>query len=175
MKKEILVMKDVKFLGQQCCVELQWTKISVDENDKILDKENQRIAISLDGVEGSDATKTFEKFIPHIILAQKKEIADLIKINSDLSGEVRAHKKDKSEIAEQKDDLIKQKEVFLAENDRLRKTLEAVSFVNEKIFKENEVLKAANETILKEHVVLDENIATLNKEIEDLKKTKKTK
>lgn len=169
MKKEILVMKDVKFLGQQCAIELQWSKRLVDENDTVLDKENQRCAISLDGIDGSDATETFKKYIPLIVLEQAKKIGELESLVGNISKEC-AHKvsiaqKEASDKMILHTELLNAKDALKAHEDNLTMAKE----INDEIYAENKRLKEEKEALLKDMVMLDENIVSLNTEILRLK------
>lgn len=172
-------MKDVKFLGQQCAIELQWSKRLVDENDTVLDKENQRIAIALDGIDGSDATETFKKYIPLIVLEQAKKIGELETLVGNISKEC-AHKvsiaqKESSDKMILHTELLNAKDALKAHEDNLTMAKE----INDEIYAENKVLKAEKEklkaekeALLKDMVRLDENIVTLNAQIVALKKGK---
>lgn len=166
MKKEIYVMKDVKFLGQQCAVELQWSKRLVDENDKILDKENQRIAIALDGAEGSDATKEFEKYIPQIILDQGKEIGRLNDVINAISKECAEKVRVSKKATKDKEDLESE---LLTTKDKLNKhenNLPVIKAIYEENQKLKEELKRSDELIDK----LEQKIQTLKSETTLIKK-----
>jgi hypothetical protein len=174
MKKEIMVIKDCKLIGLANTLEIQWSKRTVDENDKLLEKENVRGTIDLESaqVEGSDASERLKKFIPELVLEQAKQIGDLQAQINAISKEC-AHKvsiatKESSDKMILHTELLNAKEALKAheENFNIAKS------INDEIYAENKKLKEANEKILKDMVKLDENIISLNAQIVALKKGK---
>ncbi len=174
MKKEIMVIKDCKFVALANALEIQWSKRSIDENDKILDKENHRGTIDLEmaQVEGSDASERLKKFIPELVIQQAKEIGDLQAqinaISKECSQKVSIAQKESSEKMILATELLTAKESLIAheENFKIAKS------INDEIYAENQKLKAEKEKLLADMVKLDENIINLNAQILALKKVK---
>ena len=174
MKKEIMVIKDCKFIGLANTLEIQWSKRTVDENENILDKENVRGTIDLEmaQVEGSDASERLKKFIPELNLAILKENGELNERINAMSKEC-AHKvKIATKESSEKLIAVTENKSLKEENEFLKKENTALNLANEDIHKKNAVLFAANERLIKEAVILDENIVNLNAQILASKKAK---
>jgi len=145
MKKEIMVIKDVKFLGLENSIEYQWIKHLLDDNDKVFEKVNVRGSICLDKPQNLDAEehlkKQMEGLIPALVFEQQKEIGRLNDVINAMSGEVRTHKKDKK----QKDEIISILAVERTnlENDKLDLATKKMILETEKLNlkEENERLK----------------------------------
>lgn len=174
MKKEIMVIKDCKFVGLSNTLEIQWSKRLIDENDEILDKENVRGTIDLEMAqkEGSDASEMLLKFMPELNLAILKENGELQAqinaISKECAQKVSIAQKESSEKMILQTELLTHKETIKAheENFQMAKT------INDEIYAENQKLKADKEKLLADMVKLDENIVNLNAQIVASKKGK---
>lgn len=168
MKKEIMVIKDCRFLGLYNSLEIQWSKRLVDENNKILDKENVRSTIDLEcaKIEGSNAKETLEKFIPTLVIAQAEEIGNL-------QSQINAISKECAEKVSVSKKAIKDKEdlegELLITKDKLNKhenNLPVIKAIYDENQKLKEELKRSVELIDK----LEQKIQTLKSETTLIKK-----
>lgn len=143
--KEVWVLKDVRFLGLENSLEIQWVKHVLNENDSLFKKANVRSSISLDKPDTLDAEKHLKEQLKNfgldLALEQAKEIGRLNDVINAMSGEVRTHKKDKK----QKDEIISILAVERTnlENDKLDLATKKMILETEKLNlkEENERLK----------------------------------
>lgn len=151
MKKEIMVIKDTRFLGLQNVLEIQWSKMTVDENDKIFDKENVRGTIDLEmaQIEGSDASERLKKFIPELNLALAKE-------NGELQAQINAISKECAQKVNIAHKESSEKMIAVTEIQTLRDTIKAheenfnmAKSINDEIYAENQRLKLEIEELKK--------------------------
>lgn len=170
--KPIYVIKDVKLLGIEGALQIQGVKVYKDENDKIFEKINHRITVSLENISDKDAEKKIKDLIGEICLAQAKEIGELNERINAMSKEcaykVSVAQKESSEKMILQTELLNAKDALIAheENFKIAKS------INDEIYAENQKLKADKEKLLAEIVKLDENIVSLNAQIVTLKKGK---
>lgn len=151
MKKEIMVIKDCKFIGLANTLEIQWSKRTVDENDKIFDKKNVRGTIDLEmaQIEGSDASERLKKFIPELNLALAKE-------NGELQAQINAISKECAQKVSIAKKESSEKMIAVTEIQTLRDTIKAheenfniAKSINDEIYAENQKLKSEIEALKK--------------------------